>query len=51
MTVLPALRDKVDENLLRVYIKEWKDYTLLTHFMRKMFYYVEKYYLNNTKVD
>jgi hypothetical protein len=39
-TILPALRDKVDENLLKVYIKEWKDYTLLTHFMRKMFSYL-----------
>ena len=39
-TILPALRDKDDENLLKTYIKEWKDYTLLTHFMRKMFNYL-----------
>ena len=39
-TILPALRDKLDENLLKIYIKEWKDYTVLTHFMRKMFNYL-----------
>ena len=39
-TILPALRDKDDETLLKTYIKEWKDYTLLTHFMRKMFNYL-----------
>lgn len=39
-TILPSLRDKDDESLLKTYIKEWKDYTLLTHFMRKMFNYL-----------
>ena len=39
-TVLRELQDKEEEVLLQVYIKEWKDYTILVHFIRKMFYYL-----------
>lgn len=38
--VLRALEGKEEEVLLQVYIKEWKDYTILVHFMRKMFNYL-----------
>jgi hypothetical protein len=49
-TIIPALRDKDDENLLKIYIKEWKDYTLLTHFMRKMFAYLVRYIINHKRI-
>jgi len=38
--VLTVLENKEEEVLLRVYIKEWKDFTILVHFMRKMFNYL-----------
>jgi hypothetical protein len=38
--VLTELENKDEEVLLRVYIKEWKDFTILVHFMRKMFNYL-----------
>lgn len=38
--VLPDLRKKKEEVLLKDYVKEWKDYTILVHFMRKMFNYL-----------
>jgi hypothetical protein len=38
--VLRQLEGKEEEMLLQVYIKEWKDYTILVHFIRKMFYYL-----------
>ena len=44
-TVVPELRKKKEEVLLRDYVKEWKDYTILVHFMRKMFNYLVRYIL------
>ena len=41
--VLPELRKKKEEVLLKDYVKEWKDYTILVHFMRKMFNYLVRY--------
>ena len=38
--VLPDLKKKKEEVLLKDYVKEWKDYTILVHFMRKMFNYL-----------
>ena len=38
--VLTELENKDEEVLLKVYIKEWKDFTILVHFMRKMFNYL-----------
>lgn len=45
--VLQSLENKEEEFLLRQYIQEWKDYTILVHFMRKMFGYLDRYYLKN----
>lgn len=39
-SVLKELENLEEEVLLKVYIKEWKDYTILVHFVRKMFYYL-----------
>jgi hypothetical protein len=39
-TVLPELRKKKEEVLLKDFVKEWRDYTILVHFMRKMFSYL-----------
>lgn len=38
--VVPDLKKKKEEVLLKDYVKEWKDYTILVHFMRKMFNYL-----------
>ena len=42
-TVMPELIKKKEEVLLKDYVKEWKDYTILVHFMRKMFSYLVRY--------
>ena len=42
-TVLPDLRKKKVEILIKDFVKEWKDYTILVHFMRKMFNYLVRY--------
>jgi hypothetical protein len=42
-TVLPDLRKKKEEILIKDFVKEWKDYTILVHFMRKMFNYLVRY--------
>jgi hypothetical protein len=41
-TVLPELLKRKGESLLKEYIKEYKDYIILIHFMRKMFSYLVK---------
>ena len=42
-TVLPDLRKKKEEILIHDFVKEWKDFTILVHFMRKMFNYLVRY--------
>jgi hypothetical protein len=39
-TVVPELKKKKDDVLLKDFVKEWKDYTILVHYMRKMFNYL-----------
>ena len=39
-TILPALDNKNDENLLKTYIKQYKDYILLSDLMRKVVRYL-----------
>lgn len=45
--VLIALEGKEEDILLKYYIKAWKDYTILVHFIRKMLSYLDRYYLKN----
>ena len=40
LTVLES-KDINEENLLINYIKEWKDFTILVHFMRKIFHHLD----------
>lgn len=42
-TVLTDLKRKKEEILIKDFVKEWKDYTILVHFMRKMFNYLVRY--------
>ena len=44
-SVLPELKKKKEEILIQDFVKEWKDYTILVHFMRKMFNYLVRYIL------
>lgn len=39
-TVVPDLRKKREDVLLREFVKELKNYTILVHYMRKMFIYL-----------
>ncbi len=38
--VLPELMRKKEDTLLRSFVKEWKDYTIVVHCMRKLFNYL-----------
>ena len=42
-TIIVSLKKKKDEVLLKEYVHEWKNYTILTHFMRKMFDYLVRF--------
>lgn len=42
-TVVPDLKKKKEDVLIRDFVKEWKDYTILVHYMRKMFNYLVSY--------
>lgn len=39
-TVVPDLKKKKEDVLLKDFVKEWKDYTILVHYLRKMFNYL-----------
>ena len=48
-TVIPELKKKKEDLLLKDFVKEWKDYTILVHYMRKMFNYLVS--LDNRSFD
>ena len=39
-SVVPELRKKKEDVLIKDFVKEWKNYTILVHYMRKMFNYL-----------
>jgi hypothetical protein len=47
-TIIPVLKDKDEETFLKLFIQQWKNYTILVHFMRKIFSYLDRYHLKNT---
>ncbi len=49
--IIPKLKSNKGENLLKEFIKQWKNYTVLLHFMKKMFEYLDRYYLKNANMD
>lgn len=38
--VLKELQNKDDEMLVKLYVKQWKRFTIFTHYMRKLFSYL-----------
>ena len=38
--VLKELQNKDDEMLVKLYVKQWKRFTIFTHYMRKLFNYL-----------
>ena len=38
--ILPSLKSLDESDLLTVFVKQWQNYTILVHFMRKMFNYL-----------
>lgn len=39
-TLVPELKKKKEDLLLKDFVKEWKNYTILVHYLRKMFSYL-----------
>ena len=50
-SILPNLRKLKDEFLLKEFVRQWQNYTILVHFMRKMFNYLDRYYLKNCNMS
>lgn len=42
-TVLPNLQKLKEEVLIKEFVRQWHNYTILVHFMRKMFTYLVRY--------
>ena len=38
--VMEGLKNKDDEMLVKLYVKQWKRFTIFTHYMRKLFTYL-----------
>ena len=45
-TINPSIRKLSEEALLKEFVRQWKNYTILVHFMRKMFSYLVCKYLD-----
>ena len=45
-TVVPNLLKLKEEVLIKEFVRQWKDFTILVHYLRKMFSYLVKIYLN-----
>ena len=42
--VLPTLQKLKQDVLIREFVRQWKDFTILVHYMRKMFNYLVRYF-------
>mmetsp|Transcript_8828 Transcript_8828/g.6568 ORF Transcript_8828/g.6568 Transcript_8828/m.6568 type:complete len:107 (+) Transcript_8828:156-476(+) len=49
--IVPTLKKLRDDSLLKEFVRQWQNYTILVHFMRKMFNYLDRYYLKNTNMQ
>ncbi|XP_010418846.1 PREDICTED: putative cullin-like protein 2 [Camelina sativa] len=45
-TVLPSLREKHGENMLRELVRRWKNHVILVNWLGKVFRYIERYYVS-----
>ena len=45
--VVPALMKLKEEVLIKEFVREWKDFTILVHYLRKMFSYLVRYFTFN----
>lgn len=46
-TVVPALLKLKEEVLIKEFVRQWKDFTILVHYLRKMFSYLVRYFQSN----
>lgn len=46
-TVLPSLRDRHDEFLLRELIRRWENHRIMNKWMQKFFMYLDRYYVKH----
>ncbi|CAI9115589.1 OLC1v1016524C1 [Oldenlandia corymbosa var. corymbosa] len=44
-TVLPSLKDKHDEFLLRELVKRWSNHKIMVRWMSRFFHYLDRYYI------
>ncbi|XP_045830954.1 cullin-1-like [Trifolium pratense] len=45
LTVLPSLREKKDELLLKELLEQWSNYKIMNKYMFKFFSYLERHYI------
>ncbi len=50
-TVVPKISTQTGDALLKEFVRQWNNYTILVHFMRKMFNYLDRYYLKNSSLQ
>lgn len=50
-SIMPNLNKLKEEALLKEFVRQWQNYTILVHFMRKMFNYLDRYYLKNSNMQ
>jgi hypothetical protein len=49
--IVPEILKYREDALLKEYVRQYKNFTILVHFMRKMFSYLDRYYLKNSNMS
>ncbi|XP_073126593.1 cullin-1-like [Henckelia pumila] len=48
--VLPSLRGKENQDLLKEFLKQWTKFRVLTRWLLRLFYYLERYFVKKARV-
>ena len=48
-TVVPALLQVKEDVLIKEFVHQWKDFTILAHYLCKLFSYLVRYFISHFK--
>jgi len=48
---MPTVRQKSGAAFLKEYTEQWRKYTLLVHYVAKIFNYLDRYHLKNSNMN
>ena len=49
--MLSSIKNKRGEDLIKQYLRQWNNYKILVHWLRRIFDYLDRYYLKHHNMD